>query len=89
LACRSRCGSCRWNSETELLPAADLRSAAPALFSRLGVSMYLSRAAVADTPRYVASFGRGSGIVFGLLEIAGNAEPAAASCRCFHARVAG
>jgi len=54
--------------ETQTL-AAGLRHAGfspdePAFFSWLGVSMYLTREAVVDTLRFVASLPRGSGIVF-------------------------
>jgi len=46
------------------LREAGFRGDAAALFSWLGVSMYLTRAAVLDTLRYVASLAAGSGIVF-------------------------
>jgi len=54
--------------ETQTL-AAELRHAGfspdePAFFSWLGVSMYLTREAIVDTLRFVASLPRGSGIVF-------------------------
>jgi methyltransferase (TIGR00027 family) len=55
--------------ETETLAArlqeADFRTDVPAAFSWLGVTVYLSRAAVMDTLRYVATaLPRGSGVVF-------------------------
>jgi methyltransferase (TIGR00027 family) len=55
--------------ETETLAArlreAGLRTDAPAAFSWLGVTVYLSRDAIMDTLRYVATaLPRGSGIVF-------------------------
>jgi methyltransferase (TIGR00027 family) len=49
---------------SERLRAAGVRTDAPAFFSWLGVSMYLTREVVIDTLRYVVSFARGSGIVF-------------------------
>ena len=48
----------------EPLAAAGLRAGEPAFFSWLGVSMYLTRAAIGATLRYVAGLPRGSGIVF-------------------------
>ncbi|MDE2137710.1 MAG: class I SAM-dependent methyltransferase, partial [Gammaproteobacteria bacterium] len=46
------------------LESAGLRADAPAFFSWLGVSMYLTRAAIGATLGYVAGLPRGSGIVF-------------------------
>jgi methyltransferase (TIGR00027 family) len=48
----------------ERLTAAGLRTDEPAFFSWLGVSMYLTRAAIGATLGYVAGLPRGSGIVF-------------------------
>ena len=55
-----------FESETlrERLASAGFRSGAPALFSWLGVTMYLTRAALHGTLSYVASLPAGSGIVF-------------------------
>ena len=54
--------------ETQTLPErlreAGFRADAPAVFSWLGVSMYLTREAVTGTLRYVASLPAGSAIVF-------------------------
>ena len=54
--------------ESQTLPgqlrAAGFRPEAPAFFSWLGVSMYLTRDTVFNTLRYVASLPAGSGIVF-------------------------
>lgn len=54
--------------ERETLPqrlaSAGFRAAEPAFFSWLGVTMYLTRAAVRGTLGYVASLPAGSGIVF-------------------------
>ena len=47
----------------ERLRAAGVRTEAPAFFAWLGVSMYLTRAAVLATLGYVVSFAPGSGIV--------------------------
>jgi methyltransferase (TIGR00027 family) len=52
------------DSLAERLTASGLRPDAPAFFSWLGVSMYLTRQAVRGTLCYVASLPRGSGIVF-------------------------
>jgi methyltransferase (TIGR00027 family) len=48
----------------EPLAGAGLRAEEPAFFSWLGVSMYLTRAAIGATLGYVAGLPRGSGIVF-------------------------
>jgi len=48
----------------EPLADAGLRADEPAFFSWLGVSMYLTRAAIGATLGYVAGLPRGSGIVF-------------------------
>jgi methyltransferase (TIGR00027 family) len=48
----------------ERLAASGLRPDAPAFFSWLGVSMYLTRQAVRGTLSYVASLPRGSSVVF-------------------------
>ena len=48
----------------ERLASAGFRATEPAFFSWLGVSMYLTRAAIAATLGYVASLPQGSGIVF-------------------------
>jgi methyltransferase (TIGR00027 family) len=48
----------------ERLASGGFRADAPAFFSWLGVSMYLTRQAVLGTLGYVASLPRGSGIVF-------------------------
>jgi methyltransferase (TIGR00027 family) len=48
----------------EALAGAGLRADEPAFFSWLGVSMYLTHAAIGATLRYVAGLPRGSGIVF-------------------------
>jgi methyltransferase (TIGR00027 family) len=46
------------------LASAGFRAAEPAFFSWLGVTMYLTRAAVLATLRYVAGLRQGSGVVF-------------------------
>jgi methyltransferase (TIGR00027 family) len=51
-------------SLAERLRGAGLRGDEPCFFSWLGVSMYLTRTAVAGTLQYIASLPRGSGVVF-------------------------
>jgi methyltransferase (TIGR00027 family) len=53
------------------LHAAGLRTGAPALFSWLGVTMYLSRDAIAQTLRFAGACAPGSQIVFDYLPAAG------------------
>lgn len=64
------------------LAAAGLRTDAPAFFSWLGVTMYLSREAIAQTLRYAGSrCAPGSAIVFDYLTAAATLPPAARRAR--------